>query len=151
MSYEILTPEYFMNEALKQAELAYENDEIPVGAVVVCKNRIIAKAYNQVELLNDPTAHAEMLAFTSAANYLGSKFLNECSLYVTLEPCVMCAGASFWAQLKEIWFGAYDPKRGFSKNGGALLHPKTQIKGGLLKEESVQLLDRFFAKLRDTN
>lgn len=151
MHYEIMTPEYFMNEALKQAEISFENGEIPVGAVVVCKNRIIARAHNQVELLNDPTAHAEMLAFTSAANYLGSKFLNECTLYVTLEPCVMCAGGSFWAQLKEIYFGAYDPKRGFSKEGKGILHPKTTVTGGLLEERCAQLLNRFFAKLRNSD
>ncbi len=150
MSVNALTPEYYMNEALKQAQLAFEGGEIPVGAVVVCRNKIIAKAHNQVELLQDPTAHAEMLAFTAASHYLGSKFLNECTLYVTLEPCVMCAGASFWTQLKEIYYGAPDPKRGFLRAGNEILHPKTKITGGVLGEPSAQLLHLFFAKLRDS-
>lgn len=151
MPYEMLTPEYYMNEALKQAQLSYDSGEIPVGAVIVCRDRIIARAHNQVELLNDPTAHAEMLAFTAAANYLGSKFLNECILYVTLEPCLMCAGASLWSQLKAIYFGAHDPNRGFMKVGEGVLHPKTKVMGGLLEKESSQLLLSFFSKLRDSN
>lgn len=151
MSPEVFTPEYFMNEALKQARISFDQGEIPVGAVIVVRNKIIAKAHNQVELLNDPTAHAEMLAFTSAANHLGNKFLNECTLFVTLEPCVMCAGASFWAQLKEIYFGAYDPNRGFRKSGDGILHPKTKVTGGVLEAECAKLLNSFFAKLRDAN
>ncbi|MFN3803342.1 nucleoside deaminase, partial [Belliella pelovolcani] len=111
---ELYTDEYFMNEAMKMAKEAFEDDEIPVGAIVVCRNKVIAKAYNQTEKLTDATAHAEMLAITAAANALGSKYLNECKLYVTLEPCVMCAGASFWSQLGEVHYAASDPKRGFA-------------------------------------
>lgn len=145
---ELLTDEFFMNEAMKMAKMAFEDDEIPVGAVVVCRNRIIAKAYNQTEKLTDATAHAEMLAITSAANALGSKYLNECKLYVTLEPCVMCAGASYWSQLGEIHYAASDPSRGFSRVAERLIHPKTKVKTGLMANESKQLLDEFFKKLR---
>ena len=148
--YSVFSEEYFMMEALKQAHQAYEQDEIPVGALVVHGKKIIAKAYNQVEMLNDPTAHAEMLAITSAANYIGSKYLDECTLYVTLEPCAMCAGASYWAQLSSIIYGASDPKRGFLSTGEKELHPKTKVRGGLLAEESSELLNQFFAKLRDS-
>lgn len=137
-----------MREALKQAEIALDEGEVPVGAVVVSGNRIIAKAYNQTERLNDATAHAEMIALTSATNYLGNKYLNECTLYVTLEPCVMCAGAIFWSQLDELCFGAYDPKRGYQRVG-SLLHPKTRVSGGIMQEESAQLINRFFKALRD--
>ncbi len=147
--YEVFSHEYFMMEALKQAHLAFEAEEIPVGAIVVCENKIIAKAYNQVELLNDPTAHAEILAITSAANHIGSKYLDECVLYVTLEPCTMCIGATYWAQLKEIYYAASDPKLGFTTKNDSLTHPKTKVHKGLLEPESSQLLDRFFAKLRD--
>ena len=139
---------YFMSEALKQAKIGLEEGEIPVGAVVVCNNRIIAKAYNQTEKLTDVTAHAEMLAITSAFNYLGSKYLPECTLYVTLEPCVMCAGATFWAQLGELHFAAKDPNRGYSRIQPAVLHPKTAVKQGLMAEESSQILREFFKKLR---
>lgn len=139
---------YFMSEALKQAKIGLEEGEIPVGAVVVCNNRIIAKAYNQTEKLTDVTAHAEMLALTSAFNYLGSKYLPECTLYVTLEPCVMCAGATFWAQLGELHFAAKDPNRGYSRIQPAVLHPKTAVKQGLMAEESSQILREFFKKLR---
>ncbi|MFD2034062.1 nucleoside deaminase [Belliella marina] len=145
---ELFTDEYFMNEAMKMARIAFEEDEIPVGAVVVCRNRIIAKAYNQTEKLTDATAHAEMLAITSATNSLGSKYLNECKLYVTLEPCVMCAGASFWSQIGEIHYAASDPNRGFSRVSEGLLHPKTKVKNGLMALEAKQLLDDFFKKLR---
>jgi tRNA(adenine34) deaminase len=114
-----------MNEALKQAKIAFEEGEIPVGAVIVSKNKIIGKAYNQTERLNDVTAHAEMLAITAAANTLGAKYLNDCRLYVTLEPCTMCAGALFWSQIGEVYFAASDPRRGFRQSNPNMLHPKT--------------------------
>jgi tRNA(adenine34) deaminase len=145
---DLYTDEYFMAEALKQARIGFEEGEIPVGAVVVCKNKIIARAYNQTEKLTDVTAHAEMLALTSASNYLGSKYLPECKLYVTLEPCVMCAGATFWAQLGELHFSAKDPNRGFSRMEPTVLHPKTLLKQGLLAEESGKMLLEFFKRLR---
>lgn len=140
---------YFMNEALKQAKIAFEENEIPVGAVIVCRNKIIARAYNQTEKLTDATAHAEMLAITSASNALGAKYLPECKLYVTLEPCVMCAGAAFWTQLGELHFGASDPNRGFSRINPSLIHPKTKLYAGLLADESKTLLNEFFKKLRN--
>ena len=139
---------YFMKEALKEAQKAFVKDEVPVGAVIVCENQIIAKAHNYTETLNDVTAHAEMQAFTAAADYLGGKYLNECTLYVTLEPCVMCGGASYWAQLKKIVFGAADEKRGFSILSENILHPKTEIESGLMKEECSKLLTDFFQSKR---
>jgi tRNA(adenine34) deaminase len=145
---ELFSDAYFMNEAFKQAKIAFEEDEIPVGAVIVCRNKIIARAYNQTEKLTDVTAHAEMLAITAAANALGAKYLPECKLYVTLEPCVMCAGASFWSQLGELHYGASDPKRGFSLIQERILHPKTKVTKGLMGKESKELLDAFFQKLR---
>jgi tRNA(adenine34) deaminase len=145
---ELYSDEYFMNEAYKQAQLAFEEGEIPVGAVVVCRNKVIARAYNQTEKLTDVTAHAEILAITTASHALGAKYLNECKLFVTLEPCVMCAGASFWAQLGEIHYGAADPNRGFSRIQEPLLHPKTNITHGLMAKESKALLDEFFKSLR---
>lgn len=145
---ELYSDAYFMNEAFKQAMIAWDEGEIPVGAVVVCKNRIIARAYNQTERLTDVTAHAEILAITAASAGLGSKYLNECKLYVTLEPCVMCAGASYWAQLDEIHFGARDPKRGFNRVGMSLLHPRTKVMEGMMASESTALLDDFFRNLR---
>lgn len=146
---ELYTDEYFMNEAIKMAKIAFEENEIPVGAVIVCRNKVIARAYNQTEKLTDTTAHAEMLAITSASNSLGSKYLNECKLYVTLEPCVMCAGASFWSQLGEIHYAASDPNRGFSRLSETVIHPKTKVKAGLMAAEAKQLLDDFFKKLRN--
>lgn len=146
---ELYTNDYFMNEAMKLAKLAYEEGEIPVGAIIVCRNKIIAKAYNQTEKLTDVTAHAEILAITSASNALGAKYLTECKMYVTLEPCAMCAGACFWAQLGELHYGASDPKRGFSRLADQLLHPKTKVTSGLMSEESKALLDKFFKKLRN--
>lgn len=137
-----------MNEAFKQAKVAFEEGEIPVGAVIVSKNRIIAKGYNQTEKLTDVTAHAEMIAITSAENYLGAKYLPDCRLYVTLEPCVMCAGALFWSQIGEIHFGAADPKRGFHLSAPSALHPKTKVFSGMMAVESEQLLQEFFKKLR---
>jgi len=142
------TDEYFMREALKEANLAFEDDEVPIGAVIVANDRVIAKAHNLTERLNDVTAHAEMQAFTAAANYLGGKYLNDCTLYVTLEPCVMCAGASFWAQLGKIVYGAKDEKRGYSKCNAAILHPKTIIKGGVMQKECEELIITFFKKKR---
>lgn len=137
-----------MNEALKQAQYAFEEGEIPVGAVIVSKNKIIAKGYNQTEKLNDVTAHAEMLAITSAANYLGAKYLIDCKLYVTLEPCMMCGGALFWSQISEVYYAAADPKRGCIQNTTPVLHPKTKIFAGILAKESESLLNSFFKKLR---
>jgi tRNA(adenine34) deaminase len=140
---------HFMKEAYKEALLAFEENEVPVGAVVVCKNKIIARAHNQTERLNDVTAHAEMIAITSAQNYLGSKYLNECALYVTLEPCVMCAGALYWSQIKKVVIGASDPKQGFSKTGVNLLHPKSELVKGVMEKECGNLLIEFFNKLRN--
>ncbi|MCB0402526.1 MAG: nucleoside deaminase [Flavobacteriales bacterium] len=141
--------EHFMKEAFKEAQKAFDEDEVPVGAVIVCNNRIIARAHNMTERLNDVTAHAEMLAFTSATDYLGGKYLNECSLYVTLEPCVMCAGASYWTQLKKVVYGASDDKRGFSRLTEPVLHPKTEIVHGIMADESAALIRQFFEKKRD--
>jgi len=142
------TDEYFMKEALKEAKKACFIDEVPVGAVVVCDNQIIARAHNYTESLNDVTAHAEMQAFTSAADFLGGKYLDECTLYVTLEPCVMCAGASYWTQLKKIVFGASEEKRGFLSINDVILHPNTEVVKGILEEESAKLLKDFFKKKR---
>lgn len=137
---------YFMKQALHQAQIALDEDEIPVGAVIVHKNKIIARGYNMTEKLNDFTAHAEMLAFTSASEFFGNKYLNECTLYVTLEPCVMCCGASFWTRISKIVYGASDDKRGgVNKN---LLHPKTTTFSGLMEDESRALLNQFFNKKR---
>lgn len=140
--------EFYMREALREAHAAYDEDEIPVGAVIVCGDRVIARAHNQTELLHDVTAHAEMLAFTAAAECLGGKYLTDCTLYVTLEPCVMCAGAAGWSQLSRIVYGASDPKRGFEQLGHTMLHPKTVVEGGVLKEECEELLKRFFKQKR---
>ena len=148
MTLSILSDEHFMNEALKEAQYAFDEGETPVGAVLVSNGRIIARAHNQVETLNDPTAHAEILAITSACDMLGSKYLNECTLYVTLEPCGMCAGASYWSQLQKIVFGASDEKRGYSALNKSLVHPKTEIVKGILADESAHLLKTFFQKLR---
>ena len=138
-----------MNEAFKQAKIAFDTGEIPVGAVIVSKNTIIAKAYNQTEMLNDVTAHAEMLAITSAANYLGAKYLNDCRLYVTLEPCTMCGGALFWSQIGEVHYAAKDPKRGYNQCNPSILHPKTKVFQGPMAQEAEQLLLEFFKKLRN--
>lgn len=145
----VFSDEHFMKEAFKEAQKAFDEDEVPVGAIVVCENKIIARAHNMTERLNDVTAHAEMLAFTSATDYLGGKYLNECTLYVTLEPCVMCAGASYWTQLKKVVYAASDKKRGFNNHSENLLHPKTEIVKGILEEESSAILKEFFAKKRD--
>ncbi|MDC0249366.1 nucleoside deaminase [Flavobacteriales bacterium] len=139
---------YFMTEALKEAKKAYHKDEVPVGAVIVCDNQIIARAHNFTETLNDVTAHAEMQVFTSAADFLGGKYLNECTLYVTLEPCIMCAGAAYWTQLRKLVYAVKDEKRGFSNLAKNILHPKTEIENGLLEEECVKLLSNFFKSKR---
>lgn len=144
----IFSDDHFMKEALKEAQAAYRAGEIPVGAIVVCENRIIARGRNATEQLNDVTAHAEILAITAAANYLNSKYLTSCTLYVTLEPCVMCAGAIFWSQLDRLVFGAADEKRGFLRFGKELLHPKTKTEYGILHEECGQLLRQFFQEKR---
>ena len=140
--------EYFMRQALRQAQLAFDADEVPVGAVVVAEKKIIARAYNLTERLNDVTAHAEMQAITSAAEHLGSKYLKKCTLYVTLEPCVMCAGALAWAQIDRIVYAARDDKRGVSTISSKVFHPKTIIEGGLLEKESADLIKAFFAQKR---
>lgn len=149
IAYPLFSDDYFMNEALKEAYKAMEKDEVPVGSVIVCENRIIARAHNLTETLNDVTAHAEMQAFTSASDFLGGKYLNECVLFVTLEPCVMCAGASFWAQLGKIIYGTSDEKRGYTLIRQPLLHPKTSVAGGILEAECRHLLKSFFARKRD--
>ena len=143
-----MTDDYFMDIALGLAEEAAEDGEIPVGAVVVCRNRIIGKGRNQTERLKDVTAHAELLAITAAANYLGGKYLTDCTLYVTLEPCVMCAGALFWAQVGRLVIGAPDAKRGYSRITPSVLHPKTRLDTGILATESQALLAKFFQRLR---
>lgn len=145
----MFTDEYFMREALKEARIALDLDEVPVGAVIVCNDRIIARGHNLTERLNDVTAHAEMQAFTSASNYLGAKYLDECTLYVTLEPCVMCAGAAFWTQIGRIVYGAPDDKRGYTKTKAALLHPKTKVLPGILEAECAELLTDFFRSKRE--
>jgi tRNA(adenine34) deaminase len=139
---------YFMREAFKEAQKAFDADEVPVGAVVVCKNQIIARAHNLTERLNDVTAHAEMQAITAAANYLGGKYLNECVLYVTLEPCVMCAGALHWAQLQQVVYAAADPKRGFLRLNQNVLHPKTKLISGIMSEECSKIITDFFKDKR---
>jgi tRNA(adenine34) deaminase len=137
--------EYFMKQALAEAQKAFEESEVPVGAVIVCEGRIIARAHNQTEMLTDVTAHAEILAVTAASSYLGSKYLQDCTLYVTLEPCVMCAGALAWAQLGRVVYAASDDKRGFMLHGGKdLLHPKTKLEMGIMQEECGQLVSSFF-------
>ena len=143
----IFTDEYFMKKALQEAEMAFEKDEIPVGAVIVVNNTIIARTYNLTELLHDVTAHAEMQAITSAANFLGGKYLKGCTLYVTLEPCQMCAGALYWSQISKIVFGATDLKRGY-KTLGTQIHPKTEVVSGILEKECAELMTSFFQKKR---
>lgn len=139
---------HYMKMALDEATRAYEQGEVPVGAVVVCKGRVIARAHNLTETLTDVTAHAEMQAITAAANYLGGKYLNECTLYVTVEPCIMCAGALGWAQTKRIVFGATDEKRGFQRFAPQALHPKTEIVSGVMADECASLMKEFFSARR---
>lgn len=141
---------YFMKKALQEAEAALEKGEVPIGAVIVIKDRIIARSHNLTEQLNDVTAHAEMQAITAAANFLGGKYLKDCILYVTLEPCQMCAGALYWSQISKIVFAAEDPQRGCGAMG-TKLHPKTKIKGGILAQEASDLLKRFFIQKRNLN
>lgn len=141
------TDEYFMKKALEEAQKALEEGEIPVGAIITTNNQIIAKGYNLTQKLNDVTAHAEIQAITAASGYLGGKYLKNCTLYVTLEPCIMCAGALFWSQISRVVFAADDPKRGF-RTVGNLLHPKTEIQSGVLQHEATQLLHQFFNKKR---
>jgi tRNA(adenine34) deaminase len=141
------TDEYFMKRALQEAEMAFDKDEIPVGALIVIDNKIIARGHNLTEMLVDVTAHAEMQAITAAANFLGGKYLVGCTLYVTLEPCQMCAGALYWSQISKIVFGASDEHRGFEKMG-TQLHPKTTVVRGVLAEDASELMKRFFAKRR---
>ena len=138
---------YYMKKAIAEAELAFEKDEVPVGALIVSKQQIIAKSHNLTELLCDVTAHAEMQAITAAANYLGAKYLRSCTLYVTLEPCQMCAGALYWSQIGKVVYAAEDPKRGY-RAMGARLHPKTQVEFGILGRESRKLLQEFFDRKR---
>lgn len=139
---------FYMQKALEEAQRAYEQDEIPVGAVVVCGDRIIARGHNLTETLNDVTAHAEMQTITAAANHLGGKYLTECTLYVTLEPCVMCAGAIGWAQVRRLVYGATDEKRGYHLLAPDALHPKTEVTGGIEAEKAEKLLKDFFRKKR---
>ncbi len=142
--------EYFMKKALYEAEQAFEKGEVPVGAVIVIDNKIIARAHNLTELLNDVTAHAEMQAITAASNFIGGKYLHNCTIYVTLEPCQMCGGALFWSQISNVVYGASDPDRGcISLNNK--LHPKTKIKGGVLADQASSLLKRFFIEKRNLN
>ena len=142
------TDDYFMKKALVEAKRAFDQGEIPVGCVVVCNNQIISRSHNLTETLNDVTAHAEMQSITAAANTLGGKYLNNCTLYVTLEPCVMCAGALAWSQIERIVYGASDEKRGYSKYAANALHPKTIVVSGVLANESAELLQQFFTERR---
>ncbi len=143
----IFTDEFFMKKALQEAEVAFEKGEIPVGAVIVIDNKVIARTHNLTELLHDVTAHAEMQAITSAANFIGGKYLKDCTLYVTLEPCQMCAGALYWSQISKIVFGAFDENRGYQKMG-TQLHPKTQVVSGVLEKECADLMIAFFKSRR---
>jgi len=140
--------EYFMKQAMQEAQKAFDADEIPVGAVIVCNNRIIARAHNLTERLNDVTAHAEMQAITAAANFLGGKYLIDCTLYVTLEPCNMCAGALAWSQISKIVYGAKDEKRGFTRFTPNPLHPRTEVLSGIMEKESGDLMRTFFTNKR---
>jgi tRNA(adenine34) deaminase len=144
----MFTHAYFMNEALKEAKISFEKDEVPIGAVIVSDNIIIARAHNLVETLNDVTAHAEIQAITAASDCLGGKYLDQCSLYVTIEPCPMCAGALYWAHLGNLIFGATDEKRGYSLLNSSILHPKTNVTKGILENEAAILLKSFFEKKR---
>lgn len=143
--------EYFMQQALIEAQRAYDLNEVPVGAVIVHKNRIIARAHNFTERLNDVTAHAEMQAITAATNFIGGKFLTQCTLYVTLEPCLMCAGAIFWARPSKLVFGAYDAKRGYSLINQTILHGKTEVVAGVLSDDCGRILTHFFQEKRTKN
>ncbi len=148
MGLTLFSDEYFMNEALKEARKAFDAGEVPVGAVIVCKDHIVARAHNLTETLNDVTAHAEMQAFTAASNYLNSKYLHECTLYVTLEPCLMCAGGAYWTHIGRIVYGADDEKRGFSLLKAPILHPSTQLEKGALTGACSRLMSEFFQRKR---
>ena len=148
MTSTLLNDEYFMRQAIAEAKVAYDKNEVPVGAVVVCQGRIIARAHNLTETLTDVTAHAEMQAVTAAANVLGGKYLTDCTLYVTLEPCPMCAGALLWSQIARIVYGASDEKRGYRIYAPNVLHPKTNVKGGVLEKECADMLTDFFRRKR---
>lgn len=143
-----MTDEEYMKQALVEARQAFDEGEIPVGAVIVCGGRVIARAHNQTEMLTDVTAHAEMLAITSAASYLGGKYLTDCTLYVTVEPCVMCAGALGWAQITRVVYGADDDKRGFRRFAPEALHPKAEVTAGVLADECAALMKTFFKQKR---
>jgi tRNA(adenine34) deaminase len=145
----IAPDEFFMNEAFKEAQKALELDEVPIGAVIVHKGRIIGRGHNLTEQLNDVTAHAEMQAFTAAANYIGGKYLKDCTLFVTIEPCVMCAGASYWTQISRIVFAANDVKRGFSQIRQKIVHPRTEVVGGMMADRAAQLMKDFFGSKRN--
>ena len=148
MTNELFSDEYFMREALKEANIAFEKDEVPIGAVVVCDRTIIAKAHNLTEILTDVTAHAEMQAITAASDYLGSKFLEDCTLYVTVEPCMMCAGALYWSRIGKIVYATKDKKKGYSIFSPSLLHPKTSLISGVLETEAAKLMKDFFKMKR---
>lgn len=145
----VLNHEHFMREALKEAHKAFEQDEVPVGAVIVCNGRIVARGHNLTEKLNDPTAHAEMQAFTAATNFIGGKYLDQCTLYVTVEPCTMCAGASYWTQIGAVVYGARDEKRGFLALSKSILHPRTVLSGGVMEKECSELMKEFFRRKRE--
>ncbi|MEY2829471.1 MAG: tRNA-specific adenosine deaminase [Bacteroidota bacterium] len=144
-----MTDEYFMQQALREAMKAFDDDEVPIGAVIVCNNTIIGKGYNQTERLKDATAHAEMIAITAAENYLGNKYLHDCTLYVTVEPCVMCAGASAWTQVSRVVYGAAEEKFGFTRLEKNILHPKTLITKFVLQNECADLMKKFFQQKRN--
>ncbi|MBT8258984.1 MAG: nucleoside deaminase [Bacteroidia bacterium] len=146
----MLDDNFFMKKALQEAEIAFEKNEVPIGAVIVIDNRVIARAHNLTETLNDVTAHAEMQAITAAANFIGGKYLRDCTLYVTIEPCQMCAGALYWSQISKIVYGARDEDRGCIKLQ-TKLHPKTKMKGGVMAEEAAELIKRFFIQKRNLN
>nr|WP_311466069.1 nucleoside deaminase [uncultured Porphyromonas sp.] len=148
MDLQLYSETYFMRQALEEARLAFEEGEIPIGAVVVCRGQIIARAHNEVERLKDPTAHAELLAITAATEYMGGKFLSDCQLYVTVEPCVMCAGALFWARLGEIIYGAGEEKFGYRHYAPDIFPRRAKVRGGVLSEEAAELMRSFFATRR---
>lgn len=143
-----MTDNDYMKQALAEAQKAFDKDEVPIGAVIVCKGRIISRAHNLTETLNDVTAHAEMQAITAAANNIGGKYLNDCTLYVTVEPCPMCAGAIAWAQMGKVVFGAADEKRGYKRFAPNVMHPKTEVIEGICAEESAALMKKFFSDKR---
>ena len=145
----IFSDEYFMTQAIKEAEKALDTGEVPVGAVIVCRNQIIARAHNQTQLLTDVTAHSEIMAITTASSYLGSKYLKDCTLFVTLEPCIMCAGALYWSQIDRVVYGASDEKRGFMRYGKELLHPATKLEYGIKHDDCAELIKSFFISKRD--